>query len=943
MTEMKNIKVRGAREHNLKSVDIDIPRNKLVVITGVSGSGKSSLAIDTVYAEGQRRYVESLSAYARQFLQTMEKPDVDHIEGLSPAISIEQKTTSRNPRSTVATITEIHDYLRLLFARTGTPHSPLTGEPIVAQQISDMTDRLMELEPGTRIHLLAPVVRDRKGSFRTELEEFRKKGFLRVRIDGSDLMLDNIPDLMVKNRHDIDLVVDRLVIGPGIEERLADSLRTGLDMAEGIVCAELIGRTPPETITFSENFACPVSGFTVPKLEPRMFSFNTHAGACSACDGLGHKKVFTERKILRPDLPLKMAFVPAMWKFVHTNSTALAYFAKCNGLDPNTPWKELPPRLRKVVLYGLDEDDGFSYADGIQRGFGSVIPNLRLRYDTTQSANMRTRLEQFMELRKCEKCKGFRLSKEALSVRIAGIHLGQLLDQSILEALEWISGAHGKLGQQQQKIAEIVLKEIADRLGFLVSVGLEYLTLSRSASTLSGGESQRIRLASQIGAGLTGVLYVLDEPSIGLHQRDNRRLLDSLESLRDRGNTVVVVEHDEEAIRTADHVIDMGPGAGIHGGTVVAAGPPEELVASPNSITAQYLRGEREIAVPERRRTGNGSRIRVRSANTNNLKNVDVDIPLGKLVCVTGVSGSGKSSLIKGTLIQHINKWLWRGPDFGTVSYRGQEKDRIQRSVEISQRPIGRTPRSCPATYTKVLDPIRNWYAKIPESKQRGYTSSRYSFNVKGGRCENCKGEGVLKISMLFLPDVYVTCESCNGQRYNRETLAIKYRNKNISDVLKMTVEEACSLFAPIPNIHEKLLCMDRVGLGYMRLGHPSPMLSGGEAQRIKLARELGRPHYQKSVFFLDEPTTGLHFDDIRKLMLVLHELVDLGHSVIIIEHNLDVIKTADWIIDLGPEGGDRGGWLVCDGTPEAVARNTDSYTGHFLAPLLGDRLHQAA
>ncbi|MCY4542595.1 MAG: excinuclease ABC subunit UvrA [Rhodobacteraceae bacterium] len=939
MAELTHIRVRGAREHNLKSIDVDIPRNKFVVVTGVSGSGKSSLALDTVFAEGQRRYAESLSAYARQFLSSMEKPDVDLIEGLSPAIAIEQKTTSSNPRSTVATITEIHDYLRLLFARAGTPHSPATGLPIKAQQVSDMVDRIMQLDSGTRFHLLAPVIRDRKGAFSAEMKEFRKKGFLRVRIDGKTRMLSDRFKIYPKKRHNIDLVVDRQIVQSGIEGRLAESLRTTLDAADGLAVVELIDRNPVETILLSENHACPVSGFTVPKMEPRMFSFNTHVGACPSCDGLGYEIRFVEQSvILYPDSPMAEAWSPNVTWCEPKVPAYYDKYARLQGIDPRMPWNDLPSWFRTTVLHGTESNGEQVRVPNPRIRLKPILPLMEKIYEKANKS-VRRLLGPWRQERDCKDCNGYRLKQESLSVQIAGLHIGQVLNKSIRDALIWIHDVPSALSVQERTIAKEVLKEISGRLQFLANVGLDYLTLARAASTLSGGESQRIRLASQIGAGLTGVLYVLDEPSIGLHQRDNRRLLDSLENLRDRGNTVVVVEHDEEAIRSADHLIDLGPGAGIHGGEVVAAGTPEEVAQSRDSLTAKYLRGEESIPIPPKRRNGHGLSIGVRAATLNNLKRLNVDIPLGKLVCVTGVSGSGKSSLINGTLCSQLQSFksgrLSAGGGGSNIYIQSGADLYCDRVVEVSQRPIGKTPRSNPATYTKIFDPIRNWFAQLPESNARGYTKSRFSFNVKGGRCEHCKGEGVIKVSMLFLPDVFVPCESCNGSRFNRETLEVKFRGKSIADVLHMTVEEASVHFASIPLIHSKLELMLQVGLGYIRLGQPSPLLSGGEAQRIKLARELGRTGFYRTLYFLDEPTTGLHFDDIRKLLKVLHSLVDRNHTVIVIEHNLDVIKSADWIIDLGPEGGAQGGRLVCQGTPESVARCPDGHTGKFLRDAL--------
>ncbi len=944
MAELKNIEVRGAREHNLKSIDVDIPRDQLVVITGLSGSGKSSLAFDTIYAEGQRRYVESLSAYARQFLDMMEKPDVDHISGLSPAISIEQKTTSKNPRSTVGTVTEIYDYLRLLFARAGTPYSPATGLPIEAQQVQDMVDRIMAMEEGTRGYLLAPIVRDRKGEYKKEFLELRKQGFQRVKVDGEFYELDEPPTLDKKFRHDIDVVVDRLVVREGMETRLADSLRTALDLADGIAILETAPREgDPERITFSENFACPVSGFTIPEIEPRLFSFNAPFGACPDCDGLGVELFFDERLVV-PDQTLKLydgALAP--WRkgkspyFLQTIEAIARHFE----FDKNTPWKDLPEKVQQVFLRGSgDEEIQFRYDEGgrvyqVTRSFEGVIPNMERRYRETDSAWIREEFERYQNNRPCGTCDGYRLRPEALAVKIAGLHVGQVVQMSIKEALAWIEDAPNHLNTQKNEIARAILKEIRERLGFLNNVGLEYLTLSRSSGTLSGGESQRIRLASQIGSGLTGVLYVLDEPSIGLHQRDNDRLLGTLKNLRDQGNTVIVVEHDEEAIREADYVFDIGPGAGVHGGQVVSQGTPAEITADAASITGQYLAGTREIAVPAERRKGNKKKVSVVNATGNNLKNVTAGFPLAKFVCVTGVSGGGKSTLTIETLFKTASMRLngARQTPAPCETIRGLEH--LDKVIDIDQRPIGRTPRSNPATYTGAFTPIRDWFAGLPEAKARGYKPGRFSFNVKGGRCEACQGDGVIKIEMHFLPDVYVTCETCKGARYNRETLEIKFKGKSIADVLDMTVEDAQDFFKAVPSIRDKMDALARVGLGYIKVGQQATTLSGGEAQRVKLSKELSKRSTGRTLYILDEPTTGLHFEDVRKLLEVLHELVDQGNTVIVIEHNLDVIKTADWIIDIGPEGGDGGGQIVAEGTPEQVAECEGSHTGHYLRPML--------
>ncbi|WIY24291.1 excinuclease ABC subunit UvrA [Parasedimentitalea psychrophila] len=942
MAELNFIEVRGAREHNLKNIDVDIPRNQLVVITGLSGSGKSSLAFDTIYAEGQRRYVESLSAYARQFLDMMEKPDVDHISGLSPAISIEQKTTSKNPRSTVGTVTEIYDYLRLLFARAGTPYSPTTGLPIEAQQVQDMVDRVMALEEGTRGYLLAPIVRDRKGEYRKDFLELRKQGFQRVKVDGEFYELDAPPTLDKKYRHDIDVVVDRLVVREGLETRLADSLRTALDLADGIAILETLGDAP-ERITFSEKFACPVSGFTISEIEPRLFSFNAPFGACPDCDGLGVELFFDERLVV-PDQTLKIydgALAP--WRkgkspyFLQT----IEAIAKHYEFDKNTSWKDLSPKVQNVFLRGSgDEEIMFRYDDSgrvyqIERVFEGVIPNMERRYRETDSNWIREEFERYQNNRPCGGCNGYRLREEALAVKIAGDHAGQVVQKSIREALAWIEDVPNHLSVQKQEIARAIVKEIRERLGFLNNVGLEYLSLSRNSGTLSGGESQRIRLASQIGSGLTGVLYVLDEPSIGLHQRDNDRLLDTLKNLRDQGNTVIVVEHDEEAIREADYVFDIGPGAGVHGGQVVSHGTPAEMIADPASITGQYLAGTREIEVPGKRRKGNKKKIKVVKASGNNLKDVTAEFPLGKFVCVTGVSGGGKSTLTIETLFKTASMRLNGARQTPAPCETIKGLEHLDKVIDIDQRPIGRTPRSNPATYTGAFTPIRDWFAGLPESKTRGYKPGRFSFNVKGGRCEACQGDGLIKIEMHFLPDVYVTCETCQGARYNRETLEIKFKGKSIADVLDMTVEDAQGFFQAVPPIRDKMDALKRVGLGYIKVGQSATTLSGGEAQRVKLSKELAKRSTGRTLYILDEPTTGLHFEDVRKLLEVLHELVDQGNSVVVIEHNLDVVKTADWIIDIGPEGGDGGGEIVAVGTPEKVAEDPRSHTGRYLKAML--------
>ncbi|MEM6610444.1 MAG: excinuclease ABC subunit UvrA [Pseudomonadota bacterium] len=942
MPELKHIEVRGAREHNLKGIDVDIPRDQLVVITGLSGSGKSSLAFDTIYAEGQRRYVESLSAYARQFLDMMEKPDVDHIAGLSPAISIEQKTTSKNPRSTVGTVTEIYDYLRLLFARAGTPFSPATGLPIEAQQVQDMVDRVMAMEEGTRAYLLAPIVRDRKGEYKKEFLELRKQGFQRVKVDGEMYDLDTPPTLDKKFRHDIDVVVDRIVVRAGTETRLADSFRTALDLADGIAILETAADTP-QRITFSENFACPVSGFTIPEIEPRLFSFNAPFGACPSCDGLGVELFFDERLVV-PDqtMPL-MQLAETHWPEGGTPyyKQALSAIAAHYEFDTSARWKDLPAFAQQVLLYGSGDDEiKFRFDDGgrvyqVERSYEGVIPNIERRYKQTDSDFMREKFERYQNNRACGACDGYRLRPEALAVKIAGLHIGQVVEMSIREAAAWIDTVPEALSNQKNEIARAILKEIRERLGFLNNVGLEYLTLSRAAGTLSGGESQRIRLASQIGSGLTGVLYVLDEPSIGLHQRDNDRLLTSLKGLRDQGNTVIVVEHDEEAIREADYVFDIGPGAGVHGGQVIAEGAPADIMANEASVTGDYLAGRREIAVPSVRRKGNKKKLSVVKASGNNLQNVTADFPLGQFVCVTGVSGGGKSTLTIETLFKTASMKLNGARQTPAPCETIKGLEHLDKVIDIDQRPIGRTPRSNPATYTGAFTPIREWFAGLPESKARGYKPGRFSFNVKGGRCEACQGDGVLKVEMHFLPDVYVTCETCKGKRYNRETLEIQFKGKSIADVLDMTVEDAQVFFKAVPTIREKMDALVRVGLGYIKVGQQATTLSGGEAQRVKLSKELSKRSTGRTLYILDEPTTGLHFEDVRKLLEVLHQLVEQGNSVVVIEHNLDVVKTADHIIDIGPEGGDGGGRIVAAGTPEDVAEDGQSHTGRYLAPML--------
>ena len=935
------IRVRGAREHNLKNIDIDIPRDRLTVITGLSGSGKSSLAFDTIYAEGQRRYVESLSAYARQFLELMGKPDVDSIEGLSPAISIEQKTTSRNPRSTVGTVTEIHDYMRLLWARAGVPYSPATGLPIEAQTVSQMVDRVLAMPEGTRLLILAPVVRDRKGEYRKELAELQRRGFTRVKVDGTLHEIGEVPALNRKTKHEIEAVVDRVVVKPGLQTRLADSFEAALGLADGVVYAE--NADDGARTVFSSRFACPVSGFTIEEIEPRLFSFNSPHGACPACDGLGIEQFFDPQLVV-PDERVTMAGgAIAPWSGAQSPyyDQTLASLAKHFKVTTRTPWHELPEPVREAVLNGTgDVPVEFSYKDGVRaytvkKPFEGVLRNLQRRWQETDSAWVREEMSRYQADKPCAVCHGARLKPEALAVRIAGQNLAQAAELPIRRALEWFQAAEATLTPQRAEIARRILREIVERLQFLVDVGLDYLTLARGSTTLSGGESQRIRLASQIGSGLTGVLYVLDEPSIGLHQRDNERLLGTLRRLKALGNTVLVVEHDEDAIRAADHLIDMGPAAGLAGGHVIAEGTPDEVMAHPDSITGAYLSGRRSIPVPKRRAMDPKRMIRVVGARGNNLKTVTADFPLGTFTCVTGVSGGGKSTLVIDTLYKAASRRLMGSGEAPAPHERIEGLGELDKIIDIDQSPIGRTPRSNPATYTDLFAPIRDWFAELPESRARGYKSGRFSFNVKGGRCEACQGDGVLKIEMHFLPDVFVTCDTCKGARYNRETLEIKFRGKSVADVLAMTVDEAVPYFSAATRIHDRLSILQKVGLGYISLGQQATTLSGGEAQRIKLSKELARRATGRTLYILDEPTTGLHFEDVRKLMEVLHALVDQGNTVVVIEHNLEVIKTADWVLDLGPEGGEGGGRLVASGTPEAIAMNGDSHTGRFLRPLL--------
>ena len=944
----RTLSIRGAREHNLKGVDLDLPRNRLIVITGLSGSGKSSLAFDTIYAEGQRRYVESLSAYARQFLELMEKPDVDSIEGLSPAIAIDQKTTSRNPRSTVGTVTEIYDYMRLLWARVGVPYSPATGLPIESQSVSQMADAIMAMPEGTRLYLLAPVVRGRKGEHRKEIAGLMRRGFQRLKIDGEIHPIDAAPTLDGKRKHDIEVVVDRLAVRAGLGARLPDSIETALKLSDGLLIAENAG--DGARTVFSSRFACPVSGFAIDEIEPRLFSFNNPSGACPDCAGLGAVARFDPALVV-PDESRSLAEGAVRpWAAANTPyyRQTLESLARHYRVGMSTPWAKLPARVRRAILFGSGGAEvAMTYDDGrrrytVTRPFEGAIPNLERRLRDSDNPWLREELSRFQSRSRCESCGGFRLKPEALAVRVADSHIGAVAELSIGAAAEWFAALEGRLTARRREIAARILREIELRLGFLVDVGLEYLDLSRASGTLSGGESQRIRLASQIGSGLTGVLYVLDEPSIGLHQRDNARLLRTLANLRDLGNTVIVVEHDEDAIRGADHLVDMGPGAGEHGGQVVAEGPPDAVIRDSASLTGQYLSGVRAIPVPKKRRGGKrgerGERqeIAVVGARENNLKNIDAAIPLGVFCCVTGVSGSGKSSLIVNTLYPAVARRLNRARAHPGEHDAIEGIEHLDKVVDIDQSPIGRTPRSNPATYTGAFTPIRDWFAGLPESRARGYKPGRFSFNVKGGRCEACQGDGVVKIEMHFLPDIYVTCDVCGGARYNRETLEVAWRDRSIADVLAMTVEEAAELFAAVPAIRNKLETLRRVGLGYIHVGQQATTLSGGEAQRVKLAKELSRRATGRTLYILDEPTTGLHFEDIRKLLDVLHALVEAGNTVIVIEHNLEVLKTADWIVDLGPEGGEGGGAVVAAGTPEDIAAAPASHTGRFLAPHLG-------
>jgi len=964
-SSLRAITIRGAREHNLKNIDLEIPRDKLVVFTGLSGSGKSSLAFDTIYAEGQRRYVESLSAYARQFLEMMQKPDVDQIDGLSPAISIEQKTTSKNPRSTVGTVTEIYDYMRLLWARVGVPYSPATGLPIESQTVSQMVDRVLALPEGTRLYLLAPVVQGRKGEYKKEFAEYLKKGFQRVKVDGKFYELAEAPVLDKKFPHDIDVVVDRIVVRPDMAQRLAESFETALKLADGLAViefadapagaeassdkkpekktAKIHDKSGPERILFSEKFACPVSGFTIPEVEPRLFSFNNPYGACPKCGGLGIEQ-HIDAELVIPDKEAtlrKGAIAPWAKSSSPYYVQTLQALGKFYKFTLDTKWKDLPKKTQNAILFGSGNDEiKFSYEDGVRsydtkKPFEGVVTNIERRFRETESEWAREELGKYFSDVPCEACHGHRLKPEALCVKIGGKHIGEVSELSVMRAGEWFESVPGGLNKQQNEIAVRILKEIRERLSFLLDVGLNYLTLSRSSGTLSGGESQRIRLASQIGSGLTGVLYVLDEPSIGLHQRDNARLLETLRRLRNLGNTVIVVEHDEDAIETADYVVDVGPGAGVNGGNVVAQGTPQQIKTNPKSLTGKYLTGEMYVPIPERRPPNHRRTIKVINARGNNLKNVSAEIPLGLFTCVTGVSGGGKSTLLIDTLYKAIARKLNNASEGPAPHDRIEGLEHIDKIIDIDQSPIGRTPRSNPATYTGAFTPIREWFAGLPESKARGYEPGRFSFNVKGGRCEACQGDGLIKIEMHFLPDVYVTCDTCKGKRYNRETLDVLFKGKSIADVLDMTVDEAAEFFKAVPRVRETFKTLQRVGLGYIHVGQQATTLSGGEAQRVKLAKELSKRATGRTLYILDEPTTGLHFHDVAKLLEVLHELVEQGNTVVVIEHNLEVIKTADWVIDLGPEGGDGGGEIVAWGPPEDIIKAPRSYTGQFLKPVL--------
>jgi len=957
---LKKIVIKGAKEHNLKNISLEIPKDKFIVITGLSGSGKSSLAFDTIYAEGQRRYVESLSAYARQFLDKMKKPNVDLIEGLSPAIAIEQKNTSKNPRSTVATVTEIYDYMRVLFARAGTPYSPFTGKPIKSQSVAEIVDKIKNLPKKNTIYLLSPIVRGRKGEYKKEIAGYKRRGFQRVKVDGEYFNIDDFPDLNKKIKHEISIVVDRIVINSELGNRLAEGVETALNLSDGLLFVEYENESLPkkyrkiEKTVFSSKFACPESGFTIEEIEPRLFSFNSPYGACEECEGIG-VNLNVDPNLVVPDTKKNLADgAIEPWsksKFLYYAQT-LSSLSKHYKFSLDTPWKTIPKEIKDIILFGSnDEEIKFSYDDGYEKystkkTFEGVVNNLERRFLETESEWKREEISQYQSESSCEKCKGMRLKDEALCVKIDQLNISEVTIKSISESKKWFEGLDKKLNEKEKKIAQHILKEINERLDFLLNVGLDYLTLSRESGTLSGGESQRIRLASQIGSGLTGVLYVLDEPSIGLHQKDNIKLIKALKRLRDLGNTVIVVEHDTETMENADHIIDLGPEAGINGGEVVAQGELKDIIKNNKSITGNYLSKKKNILIPNKRRSAkNGRFLEILGASGNNLKNVNLKIPLGTFTCVTGVSGSGKSTLILHTLYNALNLMLnnnkSRKLPKAFRNYKGVEQ--IDKIIDIDQSPIGRTPRSNPATYTGAFGPIRDWFVNLPESKSRGYKVGRFSFNVKGGRCESCEGDGVITYEMHFLPDVYIPCDVCKGSRYNRETLEIRFKDKNIADVLNMSVDEGCDYFINIPTVRSKLLTLKKVGLGYIKIGQQATTLSGGEAQRIKLAKELSKRSTGRTLYILDEPTTGLHAHDIKKLLEILQTFVALGNTVVVIEHNLDVIKTADWIVDMGPEGGINGGKIIAEGNPEKVSQIEASYTGNFLKNIINAKLKKTA